>query len=420
MSTTPKKYQAISGMHDLYAPEILQWQSVEDGARQIFHAYGYSEIRMPLLEETDLFVRGIGQDTGVVCKEMYTFEDKGGVSMTLRPEGTASVVRAIVEHSLFQAAPLLKLYYMGPMFRHERPQKGRYRQFHQIGCELLGTSSPEADVEVVALADHMVRKLGVTNFELQINSLGNQDDRANYINKLKTYLSRYAADFGAEDRERIEKNPLRVLDSKNPGIQKILLAAPSMLDHLGCEARAHWEAVLAGLGHLNIPYTINTRIVRGLDYYGFTAFELISSELGAQNAFAGGGRYNGLVTDLGGPDLPGIGFAIGVERLILCLGDKNQPTQKKIIYIAFMGEIAFAEARKTAYALRKAGLSVDMDYEAKSLKSQLRHAGKLQAAHTIIFGEEEIKKGTAMVKDMKTNEQKEIPIDQLVHHFANQ
>lgn len=409
--------KTLTGMKDLLPEEAGLWQKVEVQARQLFEHYSYQEIRTPLLEDTNLFIRGIGSQTGVVQKEMYTFNDKGDELVTLRPEGTASVVRAYIEHSLQAQDPTTKLYYFGPMFRYERPQKGRLRQFHQIGAELLGPLSPFADAEVIQLLDQLVRRLGVNDFELRLNSLGCALCRPAFYQKLQSYLKERLEKLCEDCKKRYEKNPLRVFDCKNETCIKLLEKAPVILDDFCSFCRNHFDQVKTSLDETKTSYVIFPRMARGLDYYEKTAFELVSSQLGAQNAFAGGGRYDRLVKELGGPDVPGVGFAIGMERLILLLKDQPITHPQTKIYIAWLGEVPFKKAREVALNLRKSGLICDMDFEAKSLKAQLRRANKLNFTHVIILGEDEVKNNKAQVKNFATQKQEEVALDQLKGHF---
>lgn len=414
------KYSAITGMKDILPAEVGQWQFVENTARDHFCAYNYQEIRTPLLEETDLFERGIGKETGVVKKEMYTFLDKSGDSITLRPEGTASVVRAYIEHHLDQQDPVTKLYYLGPMFRYERPQKGRFRQFHQIGCELIGPKSFAADVEVIAMLDHFVRMLGITAFRLEINSLGcleATECRPTFLKKIRAYFETQAT-LCSECQKKREQNPLRILDCKNETCRAIAKTAPVILESLCSNCSTHFNGVKMGLESLKVPYTLNARIVRGLDYYDKTAFELISDDLGAQNAFAGGGRYSSLIPSMGGPMVPGIGFAIGMERLLLLLPKRPSVTSKKI-YFAVMGETAQGMALELTTKLRAKGLLCDMDFDLKSLKSQMRRADKNGFTHVVILGDQEIANQKAPIKDLKKSTQEEVALDQLTDYFVS-
>lgn len=410
--------KSIPGMQDLIPPQTTKWQGVEARARALFRCYNFEEIRTPLLEETQLFQRGIGEETGVVQKEMYTFLDRGGDSVTLRPEGTASVVRALIQHHFEQRDALVKLFYLGPMFRYERPQKGRLRQFHQIGCELLGSGAPQADVEVMALLDHLVRAVGVKDFRLEVNSLGRRALRQNYLQALVTYLQRYQSDMGAEDQRRLTNNPLRVLDSKDPGLAQIIAGAPVMLDSLSSEDRTHWDSVLLGLNDFKIPHVVNPRIVRGLDYYEQTAFELVSDQLGAQDAFAGGGRYNGLVQDLGGPEMPGVGFAIGVERLLLLVSDQAFQPKSTAFFICSVGDRARREAYRLVQQCRTHELVAETGFEERSIKSQLRRAHKLGFRLVGILGEDELIQGVIQLKDFVRGREERVPLAELTETLA--
>ncbi len=407
-------------MKDIFAPEVVLWQKVEAMARECFRTYHYQEIRTPLLESTDLFVRGIGQETGVVKKEMYTFLDKGNDSVTLRPEGTASVVRAFIEHHLDRVDPVNKLYYIGPMFRYERPQKGRLRQFHQIGVEIFGSASPLSDVEMIGMLDSLVQKLGITAYTIQINSLGCFDCRPLFEKKLISFLTTKKETLCGECQDRLVRNPLRVFDCKKEICKQQLKDAPIILDHLCEPCRQHFSAVEGGLKGAGVSFIVNPRIARGLDYYQRTAFEFLSDQLGAQNAFAGGGRYDGLVKDLGGPDLPGVGFAIGFERLLLLLpqGISSDVKDQKI-YIAFLGGVGHCKAVGVARDLRNAGVTCEMDYAEKSLQAQMRRADKLGCTHVIILGDNEVQAGKAQVKDFSKKTQTEISFGDLIQHFKN-
>lgn len=407
-----KKYQVLTGMHDLTDPEIKKWQLIEKTAREIFRNYSYEEIRTPLLESTELFVRGIGEDTGVVSKEMYSFLDKGEDSVTLRPEGTASVVRSVINQNLFRHKPQSKLFYMGPMFRYERPQKGRLRQFHQIGCEVFGSSSAYADIEAIAVADQLFKKLKIKNYQLKINSLGLIEERKKYLEELKKYLKPHQDLMDEDDQKRLLKNPLRVLDSKNEKLQEILNQAPKLLDHLSEDSKIHWQEVLKGLDELGIKYEIDTRIVRGLDYYVRTAFEFTSNDLGSQSAFAGGGRYDGLIEELGGPKSSAVGFAIGMERLVMLLDD-NLSLDSSPIYLAYSGDSIKLEAFKLCQKLRDQNHEIHFSLDDKSLKAQLKQADKFGCSKVLILGEQELQKDSITIKDLKTGKQEEVLVSDL-------
>lgn len=410
--------QSLKGMNDIFFEEVELWQELESKAREMFRVYGYGEIRTPILESTELFSRGIGEDTQVVQKEMYTFDDKSGDSVTLRPEGTASAVRAYIQHSLFARDDITKLYYMGPMFRHERPQKGRLRQFHQIGCELLGSASPLSDAEQIIMMDELTRNLGIRNYELSLNSLGSVTEREKYLAALVEYLQKFVNDLDEDSKRRLSTNPLRILDSKNPKTQEICQNAPLILNHLSAESKHHFEIVQNKLVAASVLYKVNPHIVRGLDYYEHTAFEFLSNELGAQSAFAGGGRYNRLVEDLGGKSTPAVGFALGCERMIMLLlanrtlGDAKKPGVYFVPLDAESLDLCFSQM----HFLRSQLIPCEMSFELKSLKSQMRRADKLNYRYTVIVGESERQKNSVMFKDMMSGEQKELPLQDLISH----
>jgi histidyl-tRNA synthetase len=414
--------KSVPGMSDLLPADARVWQFIEDTARAHFKVYGFAEIRVPIMEDTKLFSRGIGEGTQVVQKEMYTFIDRGGDSVTLRPEGTAGVVRAYIQHSLQAHDPINKLFYFGPMFRYERPQKGRLRQFHQIGAETFGTDSSAADAEMIIMLDRFIRKLGIRGYHLQINSLGTLAERVPFLAKLTADLESRKEKLCAECQNRLEKNPLRVFDCKNPQCRIELASAPSILDALAPETKAHFDAVCASLNHAGVEFVINPRIVRGLDYYEKTAFEFTSSQLGSQSAFAGGGRYNQLVQELGGAPTPAVGFAIGCERLVMLLQESPilasivQPPRAGV-YIAPMDEKALSAARTHLQTLRDHGLRAEMDYEAKSFKSSMRRADKHHFRFVILIGENELSNGTLTIKDLDKGSQTNISQLQLIEHF---
>lgn len=331
--------KSLTGMHDILPADSAKWQFVEQVAREHFALYGYSELRTPVLEETALFQRSVGELTDIVQKEMYTFEDKGGDSLSLRPEGTASIVRSAIEHNLInQNAPNLKVYYLGPMYRRERPQKGRFRQFYQIGVESFGSATPYADAELIEMLTSYLRKVGLSEYRLEINSLGEGHERKVYQEKLQKFLNQNNSKFCDACKQRIPRNPLRVLDCKNPQCQELTKGHPDILDFLEKESKEHFEMVQKTLDEMKVPYKVNPKMVRGLDYYQRTVFEIISDKLGAQNSFVAGGRYDSLVKDLGGPDIPGTGFAIGLERLLMLLPEVKKGADEKKIYLAFFGK----------------------------------------------------------------------------------
>ena len=402
---------SVRGFKDILPDEIGRWQFVEATARQVFENYGYSEIRIPILEKTELFARGIGEATDIVEKEMYTFTDRSGTSVTLRPEATASIVRAYVEKRLYMKSPVAKLFVMGPMFRYERPQKGRFRQFNQINLEVFGLEDPIIDVEVILVLIHFLRKIGLQKLELEINSLGCKTCRPGYQKKLRDFLIRNENTFCPDCQRRIHTNPFRVFDCKVESCREIMTRAPLMLDSLGPECRDHFDAVMSYLKTMETPYVINPKMVRGLDYYVRTAFEVVSTDLGAQNAVTGGGRYDGLIADLGGPDIPGIGFAVGMERLISLLPSEIGGGRGPDLFVAPIGEQSRIEAFRLVNALRQKGLTVEMGYEKKSLKSQMRRADKLACRYVLILGEEEFKRGTALLRDMRAKTQEELDLN---------
>jgi histidyl-tRNA synthetase len=401
---------AVRGFKDILPDEIGKWQFVEATVRQVFESYGFSEMRIPILEKTELFARGIGEATDIVEKEMYTFSDRSGTSLTLRPEATASMVRALVETGLYAREPVAKLYVMGPMFRYERPQKGRFRQFNQIDAEVFGVEDPMVDAEVMVMLIHFLQEVGLRRLELQVNSLGCRTCRPSYHRDLKEFLMEHEGAFCLDCRRRIHTNPLRIFDCKVESCKEIMTRAPLITDSLGPECQDHFDAVLSYLKALKIFYRVNPKMVRGLDYYVRTAFEVVSRDLGAQNAVAGGGRYDGLSADLGGPEIPGIGFAIGMERLISLLPPDVWTRKAVSLFVATIGEKPQAKGFAIANALRLKGLRVETGYERKSLKSQMRRADKLVCRYVLILGEEELEKGKAVLRDMTAKSQEELDL----------
>ncbi len=391
---------------DLKVADIHTWQWVEATARDLFQRAVYQEIRTPTFEQTALFERGIGETTDVVGKEMYTFADKGDRSCTLRPEGTAGVVRAYIQHRLQAQGGVQRLWYCGPMFRYERPQKGRQRQFHQIGVEVLGSADPRADVEVILLATDLLQRLGLKNLTFNLNSVGDRDDRLYYREALVNYLTPFKADLDADSQDRLSRNPLRILDSKDEKTQAIAADAPSILDYLGENSKRHFDRVLAQLSNLGIEFVLNPRLVRGLDYYTHTAFEIQSSDLGAQATVCGGGRYDGLVQELGGPVTPAVGWAIGLERLTLLLAQlQTVSAPNPDLYVVSRGEAAEANALKLAQALRNQGLAVDLDLSSSAFGKQFKRADRSGAAACLILGDDEAAQGTVQIKWLKSGEQ---------------
>jgi len=407
-------YKAVKGMHDILPAEIAAWQKLESLAREHFALYGYAEIRTPILESTSLFQRGVGETTDIVQKEMFTFEDQGGDWLTLRPEGTAAVVRSVIENNLVNIqAPQLKVYYTGAMFRRERPQKGRLRQFHQMGVECFGSQAPETDAEIIEMISIFLQKAGVGPVKLLINSLGKKSERQAYQSKLKEFFSPKSSSLCVECQKRLEKNPLRVLDCKNPDCQKVAVGHPIILDSLEDESRSHFEKVKLCLTQAKIEFTVQPTMVRGLDYYERTVFEFVSDRLGAQSTLAAGGRYDGLLKDLGGPDLPGVGFALGVERLLLAIGESEKIQPPRLIYVAWVGDSCAETAMQIARDIRAANLICEIDYEGRSLKSQMRRADKLGALEVIILGEEEMKKQEVLVRHLLLQNQTNISLSNL-------
>jgi histidyl-tRNA synthetase len=415
-----KNIQAIRGMHDLLPEACSLWQVLEDRARAVLDAYGYSEIRTPLVEMTELFKRSIGEVTDIVEKEMYSFADRNGDSLSLRPEGTASCVRAVIEGGLLGQAQ--RLWYRGPMFRHERPQRGRYRQFHQIGVEVFGLPGPDIDIEVVLMTRRLWQALGLSGLRLEINTLGNADERASYRTELIRYLEGHPERLDAEARHRLYTNPLRVLDSKNPDLAEVIDGAPSILDHLNSESRDHFECFRAGLDAAGLGYRINPRLVRGLDYYNRTVFEWITQDLGAQGTVCAGGRYDGLVAQLGGRATPAVGFAMGLERLVDLLG-QVAPTLGPPVhaYLVAVGEPAQARALLIAEGLRDAlpQLRLLCHCGGGSFKNQFKKADRSGAHLALILGDGEIERGTIGVKPLRgEGEQAEVPLAEAPAYLA--
>jgi histidyl-tRNA synthetase len=402
--------RSVKGTRDLLPPETSLWQRVEAEARRVFAAYHYGEIRTPILEETALFARGVGADTDIVMKEMYTFRDRGDESLTLRPEATASVVRAYLEHSLYNQGGIHKLYYLGPMFRRERPQKGRYRQFYQIGAEVLGSESPLVDAEVLEMLVLFLERVGIREYRLLINSVGCPRCRAEYLRILGEALEGVKDTMCGDCQRRAETNPLRVLDCKVEADQPIIEKLPKIVDYLDDECRRHFERVRSELDGRGLSYELTPRLVRGLDYYTRTTFEITSGALGAQNAVVGGGRYDGLSEMLGGPPTPGIGFSIGQDRLVLAVeaAAALAPDAGLAAYVVWMGEPALAAAAALARELRSRGLSVGIDYDPMKIKKAMGLASKLGARFAIIIGDGELASGRYQVKDMGSGVQRAV------------
>ncbi|MDR2338765.1 MAG: histidine--tRNA ligase [Deltaproteobacteria bacterium] len=409
---------AVRGFKDILPQEIPYYALVEDAMREMARRYGYEEIRPPVLERTGLFRRGIGEATDIVEKEMYSFQDPGGESLTLRPEATAGIARAVMEHGLLEGAlaggRALRLFAMGPMFRHERPQKGRLRQFNQLDVEAFGDKGPYIDAEVMALLMDILGRLGIGGLEARVNSLGCEVCRPPYRERLVGYLSSRREELCEDCRRRLGTNPLRVLDCKRPGCREVARSAPTSLDGLCPECLAHFDGVKGSLSALGIPFSVDPLLVRGLDYYKRTAFEVLSGGLGAQSAVAGGGRYDGLTALLGGPDAPAIGFAVGVERLVMLLkGMGGRKAPAVAFYLAPLTEQALPRSAGVARALRASGHSVAYDGEALRLKTHLKRADKLGAAMVLMVGEDELAGGYATLRDLRTHAQERVPLAEL-------
>ena len=409
------EFHAPKGVPDYLPPESAQFVAVRDGLIDAARRAGYSDIELPIFEDTTLFARGVGESTDVVSKEMYTFDDRGGRSVTLRPEGTAGVMRAVIEHGLDRGQLPVKLCYAGPFFRYERPQAGRYRQLQQVGVEAIGVDDPALDAEVIAVAAAGFRSLGLEDFRLEITSLGDDTTRAQYRDLLQDYL--LALDLDEPTRQRAVINPMRVLDDKRKEVRAMTADAPVMLDHLSDGAKQHFESVLAHLDSLGVPYTINPRLVRGLDYYTKTTFEFAHDGLGAQSGIGGGGRYDGLMRQLGGKDLSGIGFGLGVDRTMLALraeGKTVGATTRCDVFCVSLGEQAKLELAVLAAELRAAGVRVDMAYGDRGLKGAMRAADRSGAALALVAGDRDIDASTIGVKDLSTGEQEDVAAGTLV------
>ena len=413
------RIQAIRGVKDIMPDEIEKWRWVENKANQVFTRYGFKEIRLPIFEKTKLFSRGIGETTDIVEKEMYTFEDRGGEKVTLRPEGTASVVRAFIEHKMYTKQTVQKYYYLGPMFRYERPQAGRFRQFYQIGVEAMGSHNPSIDAEVMIMLMEFFTVLGLNQIELQINSLGCNKCRPEYRETLKKSITNHLADLCENCNKRYQKNPLRVLDCKVERDIEIASGLPKITDHICNECKCHFDKVQTLLHETQIPYNINPSLVRGLDYYTHTAFEVTSRDLGAQNAISGGGRYNTLVEEFEGPPTPCFGFALGLERLIsLVPFDKMESIETNPdVFVVSLGEEAKLKVFSLVHQLRSGGISVERDYNEGSIKSQMRKANRSASSFALIIGENEIKSGTYQLKNMKDGKQSNITAESCVEEI---
>ncbi|WP_044410023.1 histidine--tRNA ligase [Thiomicrospira microaerophila] len=416
-----KQISAIRGMNDLYALPSQAFSTILSQAEQVLAQYGYQQVRLPIVEKTELFSRSIGEVTDIVEKEMYTFADRNGDSLSLRPEGTAGCVRAMIENGLLHNQ-VQKVYYSGPMFRHERPQKGRYRQFHQLGVEVFGLNGPDIDIELILLSARLWDALGIDNLELQINSLGSQQARADYREQLVSYLSQFSDQLDEDSQRRLQTNPLRILDSKNPAMAEIVAGAPKLIDALDVESKHHFEQVCAALDCLGIDYVVNPNLVRGLDYYNRTVFEWVTTELGAQGTVCAGGRYDGLVEQIGGKATPAVGFAMGIERLMALLIDQQKisETPSADIYIVLAGDSTLQPGLVMAEMLRDAlpQYKVVMNSGGGSFKSQFKKADKSGAAYALILGEDEVTQQVVTIKSLRTEaEQQTVAWDQLITFF---
>lgn len=408
------KYSAPKGTHDILPPDTELWQETEATARELFKSYGYNEIRTPLFENTEIFIRSIGENTDIVEKEMYTFRDKADRSITLRPEGTASVVRCYIEHNLYNLPPPQKFFYTGPMFRYERPQKGRFRQFHQIGVEALGEAQPSLDAEMIALLSSFLKKIQLNGVNFEINSIGCEKCRPGYKSALTIFFEQKQGGFCPDCQRRYVSNPLRILDCKVSKCIELRQGAPIIPDYLCSDCKNHFNELSDRLEYLGIPFIVNPELVRGLDYYTKTTFEATSSHLGAQKAVAAGGRYDRLVEEFGGPPTPAIGFAIGMERIVTLLKEnKNISLPIPTFFIATIGRNADIEGLRIAEDLRQKAYRVEVHYGGSSLKSQLRKADRIGARFALIVGDDELKAGRIKWKNLHTKEQGEIEVNNI-------
>ncbi len=410
-----QNFRTIKGTYDLLPDELIIWREVENFIHSIMQQNGYGEIRTPAFENTELFVRGIGTDTDIVTKEMYSWTDQGGNTLTLKPELTAPVARAYLQHQLGNQNPIHRLYYFDALFRRERPQKGRQRQFHQFGAEAIGSPNPEQDAEIIALAYNIYKKFNIQNMTVRLNSIGNAEIRPTYLETLRSSVKKIETELCSTCQTRIEKNALRLFDCKNPHCQELLDEhAPFIFDSISHDDQNHFEMVTRILKEMEIPYFHDKKLVRGLDYYSHTTFEISSSVLGAQDALCGGGRYNGLIEQLGGKPTPAVGFAAGVERLILAIDKQNNSSIPPDIYLIHLGDEVTVTASKIANGLRlNCGKIVVMETLRRSLKAQMREAGRCGANTTIILGEKELAENKIIVKDMSTGNQNEVPISEI-------
>ena len=412
------EFTTIKGFKDILPEDVETWQRLESETRRVFHSFGFKEIRPPLLERTELFSRGIGQETDIVSKEMYTLKDSKGRGLTLRPEATASVVRAYVQNRLYLKNPIQKLFTIGPMFRHERPQKGRFRQFHQINAEIFGDPGSRSDADIIIMAMFFLEAIGLSDLGLHINSLGCHKCRASFKRELQEYLTQKIHALCSDCQRRTETNPLRVFDCKVETCRETVSGAPSILDYICEDCQEHFESVQGYLEGSGIPFVLNHKLVRGLDYYTRTTFEIQTDRLGAQNAVTGGGRYDGLVKLLGGPDHPGTGFAMGIVRLVALLDeDAGQEVRAPDLFIAAIGDTAEKKAFDWVNDLRRGGVWVEMEYGSKGLKAQMKRAGRLGARRVLIVGEDELASGKGILRDMEKKVQEEVELQNIVNNF---
>ncbi|WP_339055938.1 histidine--tRNA ligase [Fusobacterium animalis] len=411
-----KLIKAVRGTKDIIGEEAKKYVYISNVAQKMFENYGYNFVKTPIFEETELFKRGIGEATDVVEKEMYTFKDRGDRSITLRPENTASLVRCYLENAIYAKEEISRFYYNGSMFRYERPQAGRQREFNQIGLEVFGEKSPKVDAEVIAIGYKFLKKLGISDLEVKINSVGSKESRTIYREKLIEHFSKHLDDMCDDCKDRINRNPLRLLDCKVDKDKDFYKSAPNIIDFLFEDERKHYEDVKKYLDVFGIKYTEDPTLVRGLDYYSSTVFEIVTNKLGSQGTVLGGGRYDNLLRELGDKDIPAVGFATGVERIMMLLGE-NYPKNNPDVYIAWLGENTSETALKIAESLRDNDIKVYIDYSEKGMKSHMKKADKLSVRYCIILGEDELNKGIVLLKDFSTREQKEVKIEEIVNQI---
>jgi histidyl-tRNA synthetase len=415
--------QAPKGTRDILPGEVYKWQYVERIYAELCKCFGYKEIRIPVFEHTELFQRGVGDTTDIVQKEMYTFTDKGGRSITLRPEGTAGIVRSYIENGMASMPQPIKTYYNITAYRYENVQKGRYREFHQFGAEVFGSPGPSADVEIISLLSLFFEKLGLGQVILNINSIGCPDCRSEYNKKLKEYFSPHLQQLCRNCRDRFERNPLRIIDCKEESCRVYTKGAPALLDNLCGACAAHFEGLRAGLENIGVNYNIDKTIVRGLDYYTRTVFEFVSANVGTQGTICGGGRYDGLVGTCGGPQTPGIGFGLGIERLLLEMESQGihiPEPQGMDLYVASIGDKAGAFAQQLVQKLRRQGVGAECDHMGRSLKAQMKYADKMNFSYIVVVGDDEIESNKAVLKNMKTGDQKDVSLDSVVDRLSSQ